>query len=256
MNSQNTISQLLELSHQLGQEARGFALLGEGNTSARLENDADGNAIFAVKASGATLETLDENGLALCRLDDILALFQSPTASDEEIDDALLSARTSQSRKPSTEALFHAYLLSLPDVNFVGHTHPRAVNALLCSPRARDFTEKRLFPDQIVCCGAASVTVPYVHPGVPLALAIREQVETFRFRFGYAPRTIFLKNHGLIALGKTPQAVFAATLMAEKAARIFINAAALGGPVFLSAENVARIAAWPAEHLRQQMLNL
>lgn len=256
MNSQNIISQLLELSHQLGQETRGFALLGEGNTSARLD-DENGAPTFAVKASGAALETLDERGLAHCDSNDVLALFQNPDASDNEIDEALLAARISpESRKPSTEALFHAYLLTLPDVHFVGHTHPRAVNALLCSPRARDFTEKRLFPDQIVCCGAASVTVPYVHPGVPLALAIREQVEAFHDRFGHTPRTIFLKNHGFIALGKTPQAVLAATLMAEKAAHIFLGASTLGGPTFMSAENVARIAGWPAEHYRQQMLNL
>ena len=64
------------------------------------------------------------------------------------------------------------------------------------------------------------------------------------------------RRHGLIALGKTPQAVLAATLMAEKAATIFAAAAAMGGPTFLSPENVAYIAGWTAEHYRQKVLNL
>jgi hypothetical protein len=34
---------------------------------------------------------------------------------------------------------FHAYLLSLPDINFVGHTHATYINQILCSPRAADF---------------------------------------------------------------------------------------------------------------------
>jgi hypothetical protein len=44
--------------------------------------------------------------------------------------------------------------------------------------------------------------------------------------------------------------------MAEKAARIFVGAAALGGPVPLTAQNVARIDSRPDEHYRQKMLKL
>jgi len=245
-------AQLLELSHQLGREERRFAILGEGNTSARVSGE-----LFAVKASGSSLSNLSREGLAVCRTDEVLALFQTPDASDDEIERVLLQARESDSeRKPSTEALFHAYLLSLEGVEYVGHTHPEAVNALLCSPHAGEFAAKRLFPDQIVCCGAASPLVPYVHPGVPLALSIKLWVEEHIERFGAPPRLVLLRNHGLIALGKTPAAVLAATLMAEKAARIFLGAASVGGPTFMDDENVARIAGWNAEHYRQRVLGL
>jgi len=44
---------LLALFHELGREDRGLAILGEGNTSARLSTDA-----FLVKASGSNLATL------------------------------------------------------------------------------------------------------------------------------------------------------------------------------------------------------
>ncbi|HEX8464914.1 MAG TPA: class II aldolase/adducin family protein [Abditibacterium sp.] len=136
------ISELLELSHELGSPTRGLAILGEGNTSTRLNDQT-----FAVKASGSSLGTLDESGVARCRTADVLALFERENLSDEDIEEALLASRTSGSdRKPSTEALFHAYLLSLLDVEWVGHTHPIAVNSLLCAPRASDFAFRRLFP--------------------------------------------------------------------------------------------------------------
>ena len=45
-------------------------------------------------------------------------------------------------------------------------------------------------------------------------------------------------------------------MMAEKAAKVFVGAAALGGPVFFSEQNVARIAGRPDEHYRQRALNL
>ena len=252
MRPADSISLLLELSHQLGDPARGLAILGEGNTSAHLCDD-----LFVVKASGSSLHNLDQSGVTSCDSSKILELFEHPDIDDDEIEAALLAARADETaRKPSTEALFHAYLLTLPDVNFVGHTHPLGVNALMCSPRAPEFASRRLFPDEIVCCGARSVWVPYVNPGVPLARAIRAQVEAFRESFGQVPRLIALQNHGLIALGQTPQAVLAATLMAEKSAQIWLGASALGGPTFLSDEQVEYIAGWSAEAYRQKVLNL
>jgi hypothetical protein len=45
-------------------------------------------------------------------------------------------------------------------------------------------------------------------------------------------------------------------LMAEKSARIFVGAAALGGPVFFSAENIARIDTRPDGAYRQRALKM
>ena len=70
------------------------------------------------------------------------------------------------------------------------------------------------------------------------------------------PKLVLLQNHGIIALGATSEAVLAITLMAEKAAAIFVGAAALGGPKFMQPEHVDRIASRPDEHERQQRLHL
>jgi len=251
MDNVKKLAELLELSRELGREERDLAILGEGNTSQRVDKDT-----FWVKASGSNLKTLGENDVTLCRFDALLPLLET-APSDVQTERALLASRVDKAaKKPSVEAMFHAYLLSLPEVNFVGHTHPIAVNGVLCSPRAEEFAAHRLLPDQIVCCGAASALVPYVDPGVPLACAIRRAVEDFLQRHGEAPREILLRNHGLIALGRTPQAVLATTLMTEKSARIFLGGLAAGEAQFLSDETVARISGRADEHYRRRALGL
>ncbi len=243
---------LIALSHFLGAEARALAILGEGNTSMRVSDDT-----FLIKASGSSLGTLREEDVVECRFAPLLEMLDRDGLSDEDIDAALFSCRIdSQAKKPSVEAIFHAYLLSLEGVNFVGHTHPESVNKILCSPRARDFAERRIFPDEVVCCGAASVFAPYADPGRQLAVMIRQGVEQFMQITGTRPRVIHLESHGVITLGSTPQAVQAAMLMTDKAARIFLGAVVLGGPNFLSPEVVDRIANRADEHYRQRALKL
>jgi len=245
---------LLRLSHDLGREDRGLAMLGEGNTSCRLDADT-----FLVKASGCSLAALRDDQLVACRFATLLPLMHQLVMSDAKVEQALMESRVEQNApKPSVEALFHAWLLTLPGVDVVGHTHPIAVNQILCAgdDACHRYTEERRFPDEIVCCGARSVLVPYVDPGLPLALAIREKTHAYIDRENRHPRLILLRNHGLIACGATTGAVLAATLMAEKAASVFAGSIPMGGPVALSPQHVARIDSRPDEHYRQRMLKL
>ncbi|NQU10627.1 class II aldolase/adducin family protein [bacterium] len=252
MTPTNTLNEMLELSHDLGREDRGMAILGEGNTSAQVSAKT-----FYVKASGTCLGTLRPEDAVECQFGKILPLLDRESLTDAEIDAALLASRTDpQAKKPSVETLFHAWLLALPEINFVGHVHAIAVNQILCSPRAREFAEHRMFPDEIVCCGAASVLVPYTDPGLPLARTLRAETEGFIKRHARQPRVILIANHGVIGLGKTRQAVLSALLMAEKAAKIFVSAGALGGPVFLSDAHVQRIVGRPDELYRIKELNI
>lgn len=244
---------LLSLSHELGREDRKLAILGEGNTSTRVSA-----ATFIVKASGSNLGTLSPLGVTECRFDVLVPLLDRKAITDAAIDEALFAARVDPTaRKPSVEAIFHAYLLTLPGVNYVGHTHPTAVNQLLCSRHARTFARRRLFPDEVVCCGNESAFVPYTDPGLKLAQEIRTVVAGYIKRLSQPPRVILLENHGFIALGPTPESVLVATLMGTKAAEIFAGATALGGkPQFLTPAQVVRIAGRPDEHYRQKALGL
>lgn len=246
------LSALLRLSHALGRDDRQMAILGEGNTSARLDAET-----FLVKASGTRLATLSATDVVECRFKKLLPLLDKKMLTDVEIEAALLASRVDPAaKKPSVEALFHAYCLSLPAVEFVGHTHAVAVNQILCSPRARAFATKRIFPDEIVYCGHEAVFVPYTDPGLRLAQEIRRRTAAYIRKHRLSPRVILLANHGLITLGRTAEAVLAAMLMAEKTARIWLGAAQLGGPKFLSRPKVHRIASRADEHYRRRMLNI
>lgn len=246
------IADLLKLSHEVGRDDRRMAILGEGNTSLRLDAET-----FAVKASGSNLGTLTEGGVAVCRFDKLLPLLDRQGMADADVDQALMDARVDPShKKPSVEALFHAWLLTLPGVNAVGHCHALAVNRILCSAQAETFARRRTFPDEVVCCGTESVFVPYLDPGLALAQGVRRETLEFVRRTGRPPRVILLKSHGIIAVGSNPAAVLASLLMAEKAAEIHYGACLLGGVDLMTPEQVERIAGRPDEHYRQKMLNL
>ncbi|MEK6570685.1 MAG: class II aldolase/adducin family protein [Bacteroidota bacterium] len=242
---------LLKLSRELGKSEYRLALLGEGNTSAVVDEET-----FLVKASGAELRILKANQLVRVRFDKILPMV------DQELDqvqtrDALLASRVdSKTLRPSVETIFHAWLLRQEGVKFVGHTHPLEVNKILCSGRAAEFAERRLFPDEVVYCGPKSLLIEYVDPGAKLAAAVRVGWKNFVADNGFAPRLILIANHGLVAIGSTPEAVLAATLMAVKAAEIFIDACALGGPVFMDPKEVYHIHNRLDEHYRRRQIEV
>lgn len=255
MQKDTRIQALLDLSHRLGALERQWAILGEGNTSARQDKET-----FFVKASGSRLGSLTETQVAQIRFEPILAALASENSLDDaEVKDLLVSATLGPVGViPSTETLMHAYLLTLPGIEFAGHTHITSVNGLTCSARGWAFLAagQRLFPDEIVVCGIAPCCVPYTDPGVPLARAIVRQVQSYSDTYGVPPKTIYLQNHGFIALGKSAGEVEAIHQMADKSAHILTATLALGEPVTLTPEQTGRIYTWPAEHFRQKALGL
>jgi rhamnose utilization protein RhaD (predicted bifunctional aldolase and dehydrogenase) len=244
------LPELLALSHEFGES--GLVILGEGNTSCRVDDQT-----FFVKSSGSSLQTLTANQLTLCRFEPLLALMGRGDVPDAEVETCLLESRShSAAFKPSVETFFHAYLLSLPNVNFVGHAHPIQVNRILCSGLSRAFSENRQCPDEIVCCGPVSLLIPYVDPGLALARRVRQDVEEFRRTHNKLPRVILLRNHGVITIGPSAQAVRAAMLMTVKAAEIFIGAHLLGGLRHLPASEIERIENRQDEEYRRKMLRI
>lgn len=148
--------------------------------------------------------------------------------------------------------MLHALALQLEGVSFVGHTHPTAVNAILCSQQAEEAIAGRLFPDEIVYCGPAPVYIPYTDPGLPLARTVCQALDRYRAAHGQAPKVVLMQNHGLIALGRSAQEVLQITAMYVKTARVLLGSYTLGGPHFLSAAAVARIHTRPDEKYRRQ----
>jgi rhamnose utilization protein RhaD (predicted bifunctional aldolase and dehydrogenase) len=251
MHNQDVLEQLVGLSRILGDPANDYAILGEGNSSARASD-----TTFWVKASGTEMRTIDANGFVEVRFDRVLAMLDAAALGDSEIKQALTNAKVDPATAghPSVETVLHAIGLQLEGVNFIGHTHPTAVNALTCSLGFEEAFSGRLFPDEIVVCGPAPVLVPYVDPGPPLAREVRTRIAAHIDAYGEVPKVIHLQNHGLLALGRTAQQVANITAMAVKAARILAGTYALGGPRFMTSEAVARIHTRPDEHYRQRII--
>lgn len=245
------LEELVALSHFMGAPHRDLAILGEGNTSAKIDD-----ATFYIKASGQTLETIPAEGFCKVRFDKILPLFDKPDLTDLEVKDALLHSKegVASSVMPSVETFFHAYLLSLPGIGFIAHTHPIAVNSILCSQYAKEAVSGRLFPDEVVCCGVAPCFVEYVDPGMPLSRTIKQRVEEYIEEYNELPKVILMQSHGLIAVGKTPKDCRTITEMYVKTARVILGTYALGGPNFMTPENVSRIHSRPDEHYRQKQI--
>lgn len=238
------------MSRELGKPEHDLAMLGEGNTSTLVDGDR-----FWVKASGSMLRTIDESGFALLDRAAAEALLNRDMRTDAEILDALMSVCVGENkRRPSIESMMHAFLLGIPGINFVGHTHPTAVNAILCSPRAEELMNACLFPDQIVCCGPSPVFVPYADPGLPLARLVRDRVNAWMDANQMAPKAIALQNHGLFALGATPQQVLSCSLMWVKTARVITGAMACGGINTLAPAQIERIFTRPDEKFREKMI--
>ena len=236
--TRSALQPLVAMSRALGDPARDYVRLGEGNTSA--VRDARS---FWVKASGVPLAGIGAR--------DFVVVTQA--AMQAWLDGG--GPPRGGSRPPSIEALFHAVLLRLPGVRFVGHTHPTALGRLLCARNSRALFRAPLFPDEIVYGGPAPVYVPYQDPGVPLARAIQRGVAAHRRRYRELPRLILLENHGMIALGATPQAVLAVTAMAVKAAEIRWGTLRAGGPRPLTPAQARLIARRPDEQYRRRLLS-
>lgn len=244
--------ELIDLARALADPDLDAAILAEGNVSA-----ISGEGSFWIKASGACMAGIDETGFVEVCSEPLLRAMDEPIGDEDLVRRILNEARIDPHSEaiPSTEAFKHAYLLSYPGVRFVAHSHPTALLSLLALKDSSELAKKRLFPDEIVLCGAASCWVPYVPPGMPLAMEIVGAVTLFLAAYGVLPKTILLQNHGLITLGATAKEAMSATSMSVKAARVALGALQTGREVrWLSDEEIRQIANWPDEHYRQKRL--
>jgi rhamnose utilization protein RhaD (predicted bifunctional aldolase and dehydrogenase) len=274
----HNLSDLITMTRALGEPAMDYVIIGEGNTSMRIDEDS-----FYVKASGHQMHNIGENGFVAVRLAPMLAMLDDPpqTLTEQKAitQSAIIDAdsafptdasggtegglaippNTSEATtgglvvSPSIEVSFHAMLLHDCDAGFIGHTHPTAINHIMCSEYASDFALKRRFPDEVVLCGPQSALAPYADPGLPLAIVMRERVQQFMAAHGEAPKLILLENHGMIALGDSPAEILNITAMAVKAARIHLGALLTGAPTYLPDEEVWHLYHRPDEIYRRNL---
>ncbi|MBL8164178.1 MAG: class II aldolase/adducin family protein [Anaerolineae bacterium] len=245
----DTLSALLDMTRTLGKPEMEYVIIGEGNTSCRIDEDS-----FWIKASGQGMHMIAPEGFVAVRFAPILEMLERPPGDLAAQKAVMQAAKVDPSVPvvPSVEVTFHAMLLAEFGAQVIGHTHALAVNRILCSSRAQQFATQRMYPDEVVLCGPQSAFVPYVDPGLPLALAIRDSARRYADEHNEAPKVILLANHGLIVLGQTPTEVLNITAMTVKAAHIFAGACAIGEPVFMSREDIQHIYKRPDEIYRRK----
>ena len=245
------LEKLMNLSHELGREDRQLAILGEGNTSAK---GSDGT--FWVKASGSQLGKMVKEDFCQVSFSAVENLMNSKDLTDAEIEAGLRETLVDSSQpKPSVETFLHALCLTEGEALWVGHTHTVSVNQILCSKQGAEPFLRPVFPDGIVVCGPAPAVVPYVDPGLSLALAVQKVLREYKERYQRPPKLLLMVNHGPVALGQTTAEVLNIMLMADKWAKILLGTYALGGPTFLTPEDVERIDNRLDEHYRRRRLS-
>jgi rhamnose utilization protein RhaD (predicted bifunctional aldolase and dehydrogenase) len=248
----NLLDEFLSLSHQLGRPEAHLAILGEGSVSARIDEHK-----FLVKASGYRLRDLGGDGVVTVKSRPILQTLDGPDLSFEEARTQLADAciEPPPHLRPSLGTFMHAFLLSLPDVHYTALLHPTSLMSLLCIETAEEIAIQRLFPDEVVLCGPASCFVNYADPGLAIAREVRDAVLQYMDEWGIVPKTLWLRNQGLVCTGRTPQEVECAALMSAKAAQVWLGAIAVGQEVIpLDEGQVERIYTRPDEHYRQRLL--
>ncbi|MBM3669655.1 MAG: class II aldolase/adducin family protein [Actinobacteria bacterium] len=246
------LASLIATSRVAGEPGRHLAIAAEGNISLRASDDS-----MWIKASGCSLATLGDDDVLLVDRAPIRALLDDPTADDAAVTAAYASCviEGQSGRRPSVEALLHGVLYDTTDAACILHTHPIAVNRLLCSVAADALVAGAVFPDQIVMLGQRQLLVPYVDPGLPLAREVRTQVQHFTDEEGAPPTVVYLRNHGVFVMAPTPEQALAMTEMCVKVASVIEGALAVGGPVYLDSASSRRIETRPDEHYRRRMLD-
>lgn len=252
---ESTVQAVVGLAHVLGDSAQGLAILGEGNVSADC-----GDGTLAVKASGSTMATMSVDDVMRLRRIPLLELVdraatEARSFSSGDVDEAVAAASVgADGRRPSVEVFLHA-VCQRAGARFVGHVHATACNQILCSSLGAAPFQRHVFPESVVVCGAEPVVVPYVDPGLQLAVAASRELQRYAEAHAAPPKLLLLVNHGIVALGESTNEALAVALMAEKWARVLVGAYALGGPSYLSREAVAAIDEREDEDYRRQRLH-
>ena len=201
---------LVYATRLIGQEA-GLVLWGGGNSSIKLStSDHVGRQIQVlwIKGSGSDMRTMSAKQFTPLRLNDLLALWDHTSMSDEEM--VAYQAKCILdlvAPKPSIETLLHAFI----SARHVYHTHADAICTLTDVPNSKAMIS-RVYGDQVAL-------IPYVRPGFSLAKLVGEA-----YRRRPDLRAVILDKHGLVTWGDTAKEAYSKTIQMVQDAARFIKA--------------------------------
>jgi L-fuculose-phosphate aldolase len=194
--------EVLEAAQQMCQE--GFVVGTSGNVSLRFK-DPEGQEAVAITPSGCHYDTMKTNDIVIVDLE---------------------GQRLEGELTPSIETTLHIGIYKVrKKVNAVIHTHP--VYGSIIAVAGLEIPG--ILDDQVTQIGGEIRVAPYAISGSP------EMAANVIASLG--PRNaVLMANHGAIAVGRNMREAFTMCKLAEKTARIFISALALGKVNLLPAE--------------------
>lgn len=194
--------EVLEAAQQMCQE--GFVVGTSGNVSLRF-TDPRGQEAVAITPSGCHYDTMKTNDIVIVDLE---------------------GQRLEGELTPSIETTLHTRIYKVRNkVNAVIHTHP--VYGSIIAVAGLEIPA--ILDDQVTQIGGEIRVAPYAISGSP------EMAANVIASLG--PRNaVLMANHGAIAVGRNMREAFTMCKLAEKTARIFISALALGKVNLLPAE--------------------
>jgi rhamnose utilization protein RhaD (predicted bifunctional aldolase and dehydrogenase) len=209
----NTLSSLVAVSARIGGDPN-LVQAGGGNTS--LKED----GILWIKASGMWLaHAATEDMFVPVPMEDIDARVRS---LDEKFPE--YATRSGTKLRPSVETAMHAVLPQ----RVVIHVHSVTTISWAAQNGIKKELDTRLK-------GLRWAWIPYIHPGIPLALRIREEA-------GLNPEVLILGNHGLVVAADDVSA--AEALLADVERRLKVNVRPAPQPDFHYLEKVATDTSW------------
>jgi rhamnose utilization protein RhaD (predicted bifunctional aldolase and dehydrogenase) len=233
--SETDLTELIELSHAIGRHPSRMVLWDEGACAMN-----SGGKLF-VSRRGAYLTALTPGDMVEMDLAKVTGMVSLDAVKEEQIAEAQAGAGT---LKPSLDAILFAYLFSLVEKKYAVHVQPVEINQIIGSPRARQFAERRTVAHEVIARGVSSMLTAYADPGLPLAKEVKRKLVLWRDRYKMIPNLIMVQNHGMIILGNSPEEILREAEMTIKSAQIFIGAAVMGGPAFLTPDNVLHLEAF------------
>lgn len=130
--------------------------------------------------------------------------------------------------KPSVEFPLHAGIYKVrPEISAIIHTH--SVNASSIAAARKDIPP--ILDDMVQIVGGSIRITEYALPG-------SEQIVKNTLKKLEGRTAVILANHGPICLGRNLDEALITSQIVEKAAKVFIDVQALGGPVCLTNEDV------------------
>ncbi len=141
-------------------------------------------------------------------------------------------------------------MLSGPGAAKVAAVRNNALVEHFLQPEHQQGVVLPFMPDDIVYCKSAPLLLTFRGDPEELFKAVPAALETYKSKWGYAPKILLIAGLGVIAVEDTKRSAETCLDMFEDLMKVSFLSAAFGGPRFLSARDIQFIETWEVESYR------